>query len=140
MSNFPTALLERAVAILGQGRARHQPGRNASAFLQNRKVLERCDAHGVAVTAYMPLGQGRVLGDPTLTAIAERMGDLAGLVALAWLIQLGVIVIPASTSRANMAANLTAADLRLSDADMAVMAGTDRNNRMINPAKSPDWD
>ena len=39
-----------------------------------------------------------------------------------------------------MAANLAAADLRLSDADMAAMAATDRNHRMINPAKSPVWD
>ncbi len=88
----------------------------------------------------MPLGLGRVLGDPTLAAIAGRMETASALVALAWLIQQGVIVIPASSNRAHMAANLTAVDLRLSDTDMTAMAETDRNNRMINPAKSPAWD
>ena len=39
-----------------------------------------------------------------------------------------------------MEANLKAADITLSDADMAAMARTDRHDRMINPAKSPAWD
>jgi 2,5-diketo-D-gluconate reductase B len=76
-------------------------------------VRDWCDAHGVSVTAYMPLGLGRVLCDPTLGAIAERTGTSPALVALAWLIQQGVIVIPASSSRAHMAANLKAASRSL---------------------------
>jgi diketogulonate reductase-like aldo/keto reductase len=39
-----------------------------------------------------------------------------------------------------MEANLKAADITLSDAEMAAMERADRNHRMINPAKSPDWD
>ena len=139
VSNFTTALLAKSEAILGPGALATDQVEMHPHF-HNRKVREWCDAHGVGVTAYMPLGLGRVLGDPTLTAIAERMGTSPALVALAWLIQLGVIVIPASSNRAHMAANLEAADITLSDADMVAMAGTDRNNRMINPAKSPDWD
>ena len=88
----------------------------------NRKVLAWCDAHGIAVTAYMPLGLGRVLSTPALAAIAARTVTSPAQVALAWLIQQGVIVIPASKSRAHMEANLTAADITLSDAEMAAMA------------------
>jgi len=139
VSNFPTALLDRSVAILGPGAIATNQVEMHPHF-HNRTVRDWCDAHGISVTAYMPLGLGRVLGDPTLTEIAGRMGAAPAQVALAWLIQQGVIVIPASSNRDHMAANLTAVDLQLSEADMAAMARTDRNHRMINPAKSPAWD
>jgi 2,5-diketo-D-gluconate reductase B len=139
VSNFTTALLDKSIAILGPGALSTNQVEMHPHF-HNRKVLGWCDAHGIAVTAYMPLGLGRVLGDPRLAAIAERNETTTAMVALAWLLQLGVIVIPASSKRAHMVANLSAANLRLSDADMTAMAATDRNHRMINPAKSPAWD
>lgn len=139
VSNFTTALLDKSVALLGPGALATDQVEMHPHF-HNRKVLAWCDAQGIAVTAYMPLGLGRVLGDPKIAAIAERTGASPAQVALAWLLQLGVIVIPASKSRVHMEANLKAADIALSDADMAAMARTDRNHRMINPAKSPDWD
>lgn len=139
VSNFTTALLDKSTAILGPGALATDQVEMHPHF-HNRKVLAWCDAHGIAVTAYMPLGLGRVLDDPALTAIADRIGASPAQVALAWLIQRGVIVIPASKRRAHMEANLAAADITLDDDDMAAMAKTDRNHRMINPAKSPAWD
>jgi 2,5-diketo-D-gluconate reductase B len=139
VSNFTTALLARSIAILGPGALATNQVEMHPHF-HNRTVLAWCDAHGIAVTPYMPLGLGRVLSTPALSAIAARALVSPAEVALAWLIQQGVIVIPASKSRAHMEANLTAADITLSDAEMAAMARTDRNHRMINPAKSPEWD
>lgn len=139
VSNFTTALLEKGVAILGPGALATNQVEMHPHF-HNRKVLAWCDAHGVSITAYMPLGLGRVLGDPKIAAVADRTGASPAQVSLAWLLQRGVIVIPASRSRAHMEANLKAANITLSDADMTAMAGTDRNHRMINPAKSPAWD
>jgi 2,5-diketo-D-gluconate reductase B len=139
VSNFTTALLDKSMAILGPGALATNQVEMHPHF-HNRTVLAWCDAHGIAVTAYMPLGLGRVLSAPALAAIAARTISSPAQVALAWLIQQGVIVIPASKSRAHMEANLTAADITLSDAEMAAMARTDRNHRMINPAKSPVWD
>ncbi len=139
VSNFTTALLAKSTAILGPGALAGNQVEMHPHF-HNRTVRDWCDAHGIAVIAYMPLGLGRVLGDPALTEIAARTGASPAQVALAWLIQQGVIVIPASKSRAHMAANLEAADVTLTDPDMAAMAATDGNHRMINPAKSPAWD
>jgi 2,5-diketo-D-gluconate reductase B len=139
VSNFTTALLDQSTAILGPGALAANQVEMHPHF-HNRKMLAWCDAQGIAVTAYMPLGLGRVLGDPKIIAIAQRTGMSPAQVALAWLIEQGVIVIPASKSRAHMAANLAAADIALSEADMAAMQKTDRNHRMINPAKSPAWD
>ena len=68
VSNFPTALIERAVKLLGPGElATNQVEMHP--FLQNRKVLECCRKHGVAVTAYMPFAKGRVVDDPVLKRI-----------------------------------------------------------------------
>lgn len=139
VSNFTTALLDRSLALLGPGSLATNQVEMHPHF-HNRKVRDWCDAHGVAVTAYMPLGLGRVLGDPRLTTIAERTGMSPAQVALVWLLQQGIIVIPASRSRAHLEANLKAVELALGDSDMAAMTGTDRNHRMINPAKSPAWD
>lgn len=139
VSNFTTALLERSIAILGPGALATNQVEMHPHF-HNRKVLAWCDAHGIAVTAYMPLGLGRALSAPALAAIAARTVATPAQVALAWLIQQGVIVIPASKSRPHMKANLAAADIVLNDDEMAAMERTDRNHRMINPAKSPAWD
>ena len=52
----------------------------------------------------------------------------------------GHIVIPASSSEANLRANLAATAVRLDDAEMAEIRGLDRGERFINPEKSPAWD
>jgi len=55
--------------------------------------------------------------------------------------QLGYAVIPSSTKRANLASNLAARELRLSDADMAAIAALERNGRITSPASlAPAWD
>ena len=139
VSNFPNALLDRAVAVLGKGEiATNQVEMHP--FLQNRKVFERCKAHGVAVTAYMPLAQGRVAGDPVLQSIGAAYGATAGQVSLAWLNRLGAIVIPASGRREHMQSNFDAMQFSLSDADMDAVALRERGERIIDPVDSPLWD
>ena len=139
VSNFPTALIERAVKLLGPGElATNQVEMHP--FLQNRKVLECCRKHGVAVTAYMPLAKGRVVGDPVLKQIGAAHGASENQVSLAWLMQQGVIVIPASGSRNHLESNFGASDIRLSDADMAAIEKLDRGERIIDPSDSPEWD
>jgi 2,5-diketo-D-gluconate reductase B len=108
--------------------------------LQNRALRACCAEHGIAVTAYKPLADGGVARDPVLGRIAVRHGVSAPAVALAWLIRRGLIAIPASGRREHMAANLRAAEVRLTDADLAAIDALDRGERLINPAKSPRWD
>ena len=60
---------------------------------------------------------------------------------LAWAMQLGYAVIPSSTKRENLASNLKARDLRLSDEEMAKIAGLERAHRLTSPAGlAPQWD
>jgi 2,5-diketo-D-gluconate reductase B len=139
VSNFPTVLIERAVRELGPGEvATNQVEMHP--FLQNRKVLECCRKHKIAVTAYMPLAQGRVVDDPVLKRIGKAQGATPNQVSLAWLIGLGVIVIPASGSRKHLQSNFGANDIDLSEADNAAIAALDRGERIIDPSDAPDWD
>ncbi|MBP0661775.1 aldo/keto reductase, partial [Mycobacterium tuberculosis] len=76
-----------------------------------------------------------------IQAIAQRHDATPAQVALAWALQQGFAVIPSSTRRENLASNLLAADLRLSDEDMAQIATLDRGQRLANPEGiAPAWD
>ncbi len=139
VSNFPNALMERAVAHLGTGElATNQVEMHP--YLQNRKVLEFCRKLGLRVTAYMPLANGRLVGDPALKRIGAVHGVSASQVSLAWLLALGAIVIPASGRVGHLRSNFAAAKITLSDAEMTEIAKLDRGERIIDPVDAPDWD
>lgn len=139
VSNFPIALLERTRALLGDGAiATNQV--EIHPYLQAPRLRDHARARGLPLTAYQPLAKGRVASDPTLGAVAGRHGVTAAAVALAFLMAEGHVVIPASSSEANLRANLAATAVRLDDAELAEIRGLDRGQRFINPEKSPAWD
>ena len=56
-------------------------------------------------------------------------------------LQQGLAVIPSSTRRENLASNLEAAAIRLTEDDMAQIAKLDRGHRLANPEGiAPAWD
>lgn len=140
ISNFTIAQTRQAIEILGAGAiATNQI--EVHPYLQNRPLIAFLKDQGIHVTAYMSLAYGEVLKDPVIQAIAERHQATSAQVALAWALQQGFAVIPSSTKRDNLAGNLLAADLRLSDEDMAQIATLDRAHRLANPeAIAPAWD
>ncbi|WP_186039632.1 2,5-didehydrogluconate reductase DkgB [Burkholderia gladioli] len=139
ISNFNIALTQEAIEVLGaEAIATNQI--ELSPYLQNRKLVAFLESQGIAVTSYMTLAYGKVLGDPVLGEIAAAHGATPAQVTLAWALQLGHAVIPSSTKRANLASNLLARDLKLSDAEMARIAGLERNGREVSPAGlAPEW-
>jgi 2,5-diketo-D-gluconate reductase B len=139
VSNFTIELLDRARALLGDGAlATNQV--EIHPYLQAPKLRAHARALGLPLTAYEPLVRGQVAHDPVLQAIGARHGVGAVPVALAFLMAEGHIVIPASTNPDNLAANLTAREVRLGADDIAAIRALDRGHRTINPAKAPTWD
>ena len=140
VSNFTLALMQQAIDVVGAGEiATNQV--ELHPYLQNRKVAGFAERHGIRITSYMTLGYGKVLGDAVIGEIAQRHGATPAQVVLAWAMQLGYAVIPSSTQRANLASNLAARELRLSEADMAAIAALERNERITSPASlAPAWD
>lgn len=139
VSNFTIAQLEEAIDILGEGAIVHQQI-EVHPLLQNRRLRTACAVHDIAVTAYMPLAYGKVLSEPSLQEIAARHAVTPAQIALAWLLQQEMAVIPSSTNPAHQKANLQAQDLVLSDEEMQAIAGLDRGVRCANPDFAPKWD
>lgn len=140
VSNFPVALMQRAIDILGEGAiATNQV--ELHPYLQNRKVAAFAAEHGIGITSYMTLGYGKILDEPVLRRIAERHQATPAQVALAWAMQLGYAVIPSSTKRENLASNLQAQALKLDADDMAAIAALECNGRLVSPESlAPAWD
>src|SRR5579863_5969573 len=62
-------------------------------------LLEECQRRDVVLEAYSPLGTGRYLQTPEVTAIAERLGRTPAQVLLRWCLERQIPVIPKSTHR-----------------------------------------
>ncbi|HDX8616897.1 TPA: 2,5-didehydrogluconate reductase DkgB [Aeromonas dhakensis] len=139
VSNFTVAQLKQAIDILGPGAIAHQQV-EIHPLLQNRKVVAFCKDHGIAITAYMPLAYGKVLTEPLLMEIGQRHGVSAAQVSLAWLLAQGMTVIPSSTRRENLAANLAALKVTLTAEELAAIATLERGERCADPDFAPDWD
>ncbi|WP_431822366.1 2,5-didehydrogluconate reductase DkgB [Burkholderia sp. F1] len=140
ISNFNIELTKQAIAAVGKGEiATNQI--ELSPYLQNRKLVEFLQREDIHVTSYMTLAYGKVLGNAVIGAIAQKHQATPAQVALAWALQLGYSVIPSSTKRENLASNLLAQTLRLTDEDMAQIAALERNGREVDPAGlAPKWD
>ena len=83
-------------------------------------VLEYCQQNDILLTAYSPLKHRYVAGNQVLKSIAQARGVSTHQAALAWLTtQPRVISIPMSFNPQHQAENFAAADIVLSDAEMA---------------------
>ncbi|MGK5018356.1 MULTISPECIES: 2,5-didehydrogluconate reductase DkgB [unclassified Janthinobacterium] len=140
VSNFTNAQLRQAIATVGAGQIATQQV-EIHPFLQNRTVIDFARSQGIHMTAYMPLAYGKVVMDPVIAAIAAKHGVTPAQVALSWSLQQGFAVIPSSTKRANLEANLHFQRITLSPDEMAQMATLERGERLANPdGLAPQWD
>ncbi|MGX9776073.1 2,5-didehydrogluconate reductase DkgB [Janthinobacterium aestuarii] len=140
VSNFTNAQLRQAIDTVGASEIATQQV-EIHPFLQNRKVIDFARSEGIHITAYMPLAYGKVMADPVIAAIAARHGVTPAQVALSWSLQQGFAVIPSSTKRANLEANLHFQRITLSPDEMAQMATLERGERLANPdGLAPQWD
>jgi diketogulonate reductase-like aldo/keto reductase len=86
------------------------------------ELIPWCRERRIAIMAYTPLGQGRMLQDKALAEVAARHGASPAQVALAWLLrQDGMMVIPKATQPAHVRDNRGALDLRLTADDLGVI-------------------
>ena len=139
VSNFPVALLRRAVEEVGAPIAVNQVEYHV--LLGQDAVLDYARAHDVAVTAYCPIAQGKLADHEELGVIARKHGVTPPQVALKWLLdQPGVAAIPKAARRESQVANLEAMKLELDDTDRAAIAALPKTQRMVNPGFAPAWD
>jgi len=113
-------------------------------YLNQSKLLEFCQGHGITITAYSPLGSpdrpwapaGEVglLDDPKIKGIAERYNKSSAQVLIKWQIQRGVIVIPKSVTPARIEENANIFDFKLTPEEMEQINSFNRaDGRLIVP-------
>ncbi|MGN4127373.1 aldo/keto reductase [Lysinibacillus sphaericus] len=98
-------------------------------YLQQDALKTYCTKHGIALTAWSPLGRGGVLDDPTILEIGQELGKTAAQVVLRWHLQNGTIIIPKSVTPSRIEENGQIFDFELTQAQMTQMASLNLNKR-----------
>jgi pyridoxine 4-dehydrogenase len=91
---------------------------------QSQDVLDYAEAEGIAFIPWFPIATGDLAKpDSPVAAVAEELDATPSQVALAWLLQKSPVIlpIPGTKSVEHLTENLGAAQLTLSDDDMAAL-------------------
>jgi diketogulonate reductase-like aldo/keto reductase len=124
VSNFGTDRLRKL--IRGPSRLPAVDQVQISPFRYRRRLLEYCLEQGIVFEAYSPLERGQGLHDPTIAAVAERLGRTPAQVMLRWAIQRQAVVIPKSSRKERIRSNAELFDFELADSDMRNLDALDR--------------
>jgi 2,5-diketo-D-gluconate reductase B len=108
-------------------------------FLDQTALVGAARDADAVLTAYSPLARGKVMHDETLRTIGAAHGKTGAQVALRWLLDQDVAVVPKATSREHLAANLDVFDFSLTDAQRRQIDGLARGERLVSPPFAPDW-
>jgi 2,5-diketo-D-gluconate reductase B len=141
VANFPVAMLDEAVRLCPEPLVTDQVEYHP--YLDQTKLLAACRRHGIVLTAYCPLGRGRLINDPVIAEMARARGKSVAQIALRWLVQQdGVVPIPRSSNPTRMAQNLDVFGFTLSEDEMARIAALKRPDaRIADPVgRAPAWD
>jgi 2,5-diketo-D-gluconate reductase A len=108
-------------------------------YFTQEELRAACAEHNIAVEAWAPIAQGKVLDDPTIGAIAERVGKSPAQVVLRWHIQRGDIIFPKSVTPARVKENIDIFDFELSGEDVESITSLNRDERGGPDPETFDW-
>ena len=102
-------------------------------FDQQTEAQKYMEEYGCHIMSWGPLAEGRnnFFTNPELEEIGKKYGKSVAQVALRWLTQRGVIIIPKSVHIERMEQNLNIFDFTLSDEDMAEIAKLDTGKSLF---------
>lgn len=113
-------------------------------LLAQNDMLAFCEAEGIHLTAYSPLGsfdrsaalkaedEPNLFEHPIITQIAAKNGVSEAQVLIRWAMTRGTAVIPKSVNAARLRQNFEAQHITLTDHDMLMLAHVDRHFRFID--------
>ena len=141
VSNFNSTLMAEAVRLstvpLAVNQVEYHP------YLDQSAVLEAAKSHGMALTAYYAMADGKVPADPVLNEIGAAHGKSAAQVVLRWLVQQpDVVALTKTATESRLAENLAVFDFSLTSEEMARIHGLARpDGRIVSPdGLAPEWD
>ncbi|CCF16342.1 uncharacterized oxidoreductase YtbE [Brevibacillus laterosporus GI-9] len=97
-------------------------------YLIQKELRQYCEQNGIYVEAWRPLMRGN-LEVPLLQEMAERYQKTPAQIVLRWDLQHNVLVIPKSVKKERIIENAGLFDFELTDADMALLDGLNRDQR-----------
>jgi len=124
VSNFKLKLLQQAHSLSETPLITNQvPYSLPDKTYVNNGVLEYCQQNNILLTAYSPIKFRSMNSNKVLGAVAKAHSATPYQIALAWLIaQPRVITIPMSFNPAHIKENFDAADIELTESEMAQLS------------------
>lgn len=105
--------------------------------IEPQKIMEE---FGCKTMSWGPLAEGRnnFFTNPVLEEIGKKYGKSVAQVALRWLLQRGIIIIPKSVRKERMEQNINILDFELSSEDMAAIAVLDTKQSLFFDHHAPE--
>jgi 2,5-diketo-D-gluconate reductase A len=131
VSNFAIEHLDRIIGETGVTPVLNQIELHPR--FQQKALREAHAARGVATQSWSPLGQGRLLADPAIAAVAAKHGRTPAQVIIRWHIDNGLVVIPKSVTPSRIAENFDVFSFTLDADDLAAIDKLDAADGRIGP-------
>ena len=105
--------------------------------IEPQKIMQE---FGCKTMSWGPLAEGRnnFFTNPVLEEIGKKYGKSVAQVALRWLLQRGIIIIPKSVRKERMEQNINILDFELSPEDMAAIAVLDTKQSLFFDHHAPE--
>ena len=105
--------------------------------IEPQKIMQE---FGCKTMSWGPLAEGRnnFFTNPVLEEIGKKYGKSVAQVALRWLLQRGIIIIPKSVRKERMEQNINILDFELSPEDMAAIAALDTKQSLFFDHHAPE--
>ena len=109
-------------------------------FNQQVKAQEIMKRYGTQIMSWGPFAEGRngFFTNPVMQSVGQAHGKSTAQVALRFLMQRGVVVIPKSVRKERMRENFDVFDFELSDQEMTAIAALDRGESLFFSHYDPD--
>lgn len=109
-------------------------------FNQQVKAQEVMKKYGVQIQAWAPFAEGKnnLFSNETLKAVGDKYNKSIAQVALRYLIQRGVSVLPKSVNKERMKQNFDVFDFELTDEDMNLIATLDKKESLFFSHYDPE--
>ncbi len=110
--------------------------------LQNIFLQEMCLEHDIHLQAYAPLLSSKVqdlLDNEALQTIADKHEATVPQIALAWLLERNIIVLPKSTNETRLLENYQSLNVQLDEADMAAIRKLNKARRTFPDPDNTDF-
>lgn len=124
VSNFQPAHLDRLAAETSLVPAVNQI--EVHPYFTNEAARQYGKEHGIATEAWSPIAQGKVLDDPVITEIANKLGKSTAQVVLRWHIQRGDIIFPKSVTAKRVEENFALFDFELDNDAISAISALDK--------------